>query len=430
MIKELKIIHILHHRPNPIHLEIKNPEDYNKYYGHMEYITLNNSPYWVGFFRGDHHHISAFQTLKRTKKYKIECWRPYGDIIDRIYSKEVDGIVHKVFPSKMLIIKHVGRWFWSHDILNELKKEIKKNRILVHLHDGHSTLFTWLVLKLKKENIPIIYQHRSQSFSIFRYKNLPWSRKFRIIHLFNYFRELKAMKYISHYFSGSLVEEYFLKEKIGLENVSFLMDGEDFCFYKPEEKKGIKKKFGLPVEKKIILYVGRYYRVKRVDLLIKVFKRLIAKNDQIALLLVGGYEEDEFFQLGKDDGAIMVKRVQKERLKLYYQAADIYVMLITDDKLIKFAGFGSAPIQALASGLPLLSNNIIHFPGTRKERDKIGMTIETEEILEKNIEYMLSNPDRFKDCRRIAKKYFDINVTNKILRDKYDELFQKYYGDE
>ena len=48
--------------------------------------------------------VMGYNTLKRTDKYKIEYWRPYGSVIDKIYSKNVDGVLHRVFPSKRIRI--------------------------------------------------------------------------------------------------------------------------------------------------------------------------------------------------------------------------------------------------------------------------------------------------------------------------------------
>ena len=45
----------------------------------------------VGFFQNDWHVLVSKETLKRTDKYDIECWRPYQGL-DEIYSKDVNGI--------------------------------------------------------------------------------------------------------------------------------------------------------------------------------------------------------------------------------------------------------------------------------------------------------------------------------------------------
>jgi glycosyltransferase involved in cell wall biosynthesis len=97
--------------------------------------------------------------------------------------------------------------------------------------------------------------------------------------------------------------------------------------------------------------------------------------------------------------------------------------------VIENGGFGSAMIEALACGLPVISNNIIHYPGTIEERAGIGLDMQTEDDLVKNIIYVKNNLTKFKNCRELAQKYFDINETRKVLAGKYEELLNKYYAD-
>ncbi|UCH92181.1 MAG: glycosyltransferase [Candidatus Aminicenantes bacterium] len=427
MKKKSKIIHILHHPPNPMIREYKIPENLKNTSYPFEYTMIDTFPYWIGFFRGDHHVKLAREILERTGKYQIECWRPYNNKINKIYSKNVDGILHRVFPSKEIRIPYFGTWLKSKEMLNELKREIKNNNILIHFNDGHSRFITWLILGLKNEKIPIIYQHRSSCFGIFKYKAS--AKKYNVTNLYVYWKELQALRYITHYFSGSMIEKKYMEEKLKIKNLSYMMDGVDFDFYKPSpDRKNLRKRLELSLNKIIILYVGRFYKDKNVDILIRCFKRIKARNNNIELMLVGGYKSDQFYQMGKEAGAIIKERTTPDRLLKYYQAVNIYVMPTFDYKVVNFGGFGSAPIEALAAGLPIITNNIIHFPGTRAERDKIGMTMESEEMIEKNINYMLNNLDKFKECRKIAKKYYDINVTMEILLNKYEELFREYYG--
>ena len=136
----------------------------------MEYIKLNKKPYWVGFAKNNHHHYFAQKIKRATNNYQLECWRPYGDIIDKVYEKHVDGILHKVFPSKKKYYYGFGTFMYSELLLKEILTEQKKNNLLIILHDGHSRFATWLLIKLKNLSIPIIYIQRSYSFSRYRYK--------------------------------------------------------------------------------------------------------------------------------------------------------------------------------------------------------------------------------------------------------------------
>ncbi|MCX6165979.1 MAG: glycosyltransferase family 4 protein [Ignavibacteriae bacterium] len=418
------ILHLLSHRPNPVCLSYKTPEEYISKHDNAEFIRIKKYPYWVGFFE-DFNHKIAIDTLNRTDKYNLECWRPYWSSIGKSYEKMFEGVLHKSFPSRLFKIPNVGNWLWSESYLNELKLRIsRKEKILLHVHDGHSNFITWLLLKLKPMNVPVLYQHRGGWFSNFDFK----FRRKNPVSFLTYKKHLEIFKYITHYLSGSRFEYDFLKNDLKIKNMSFFMDGVDFNYFTPGDKIAIRKKLNLPLDKKIILYVGRFDACNGVENLLKVFRKLKENNYNVELLLVGGYKQNSSYQLAKNAGAFLVERVQEPKLKDYYQAADIYSLAIDDYLYQTFGGFGTATIQALACGIPVLSYNIIHLPTSMEEINMIGRTFTSIEDLYQKMVYMLDNLNEFKNCRDISKKYYDKNETMRVLINKYDELLTQFYG--
>ena len=53
----------------------------------------------------------------------IEHWRPYSNKINNIYEKRINGILHKVFPSKEKYVFQIGKRLKSAAIYYELLKE-------------------------------------------------------------------------------------------------------------------------------------------------------------------------------------------------------------------------------------------------------------------------------------------------------------------
>jgi len=419
-----KIIHVLSSLPSPIVHRYDNPEDYIKNHGNAGYTKIDKKPYWVGYFCGDFHHKQAFETIKRTDEYDIECWRPYGSVIDKDYSGDCSGVKHRVFPSRFINIKRTGYWHWSKPMLEALRKEITSGeKVLINFHDGHTNFVSWMLLHLKPKNVPVVVYHRGHWFPVFDYQ---YRRKSPFF-LLDQRRHEKSFNYISHYFSCSTYEVGYIKYKLKFENVSFLMDGIDFNHFVPGNKTIARKKLDLPLDKKIIIFVGRFDYTNGIDMLSRVYKRIKGKRDDVALLLVGGYKFNDCYEIANDAGAILVERVHESKLTDYYHASDFYTMPINNHLIQKFSGIGTASLQALACGLPMLSYNIIHLPGTDEEIKGIGRKFKTEDELYKNAMYMLDNPGAFKNCREIARKYFDEEISMKILMDKYDELFKMYY---
>jgi glycosyltransferase involved in cell wall biosynthesis len=418
------IIHLFSHRPNPVCLQYKTPEEYIEKHDNAEFIKIDKYPYWIGFFQ-DFNHKMAVDTLAITDKYNHECWRPYWNFIGKKYEKTFDGILHKVYPSKFIRIPKMESWLWSSDYLKDLKLRIKsKEKILLHIHDGHTNFITWLLLKLKPLNVPVLYQHRGHWFSNFDYK----FRRKNPLFLYTYKKQIKIFKYISHYFSGSRFEYDFLINELKIKKVSFYMDGIDFDYFVPGDKIEARKKINLPLDKKIILYVGRFDVANGVESLLNMFKKLKNNKYNVELLLVGGYKHNALYQTAKDAGAILVERVHEHKLKDYYQASDIYCLAANDILYQRFAGFGSTPIQSLACGVPVLSFNINHLPGSMDEINKIGRIFNSEDEMYKNAIYMLENIEEFRDCRSVAKKYYDKKITMQVMINKYDELLSNFYN--
>lgn len=416
-----KIISILTHKPAPVAFSIKNPEEYISKHAKAEYIRLNKYPYWVGFFR-DFHHKLALEVIKRTDEFEIECWRPYGPAIDREYEGVFEGIKHKVFPSRDIRIPRVGYWHWSNPMLKALRQEISKGKkVLLHLHDGHTNFANWLLIKLKPE-IPTIYMHRGYWFANFDFKYRRKDPLFLLLHS----KEKKALNYIDYYFTGSMIEYKYLTNDLHLKEVSFFMDGVDFGYFKPGDKTKAKQALGIHSSKKVVLSVNRLSFGKGIDLLIDTYNILRKERDDFVLINVGGYKIDPLYNYAKSAGIILYERIPEPELLKFFQAADFYVLPIYNKLSQMFSGIGTSTIQALACNLPVLSKNLIHFPGTEEERKNMGILFEDRDDFIVKFRYMLDNYHLFKKAREVTEKYFDFKVTINQLTLIYKQLIEKY----
>ncbi|MDB4151154.1 glycosyltransferase family 4 protein [Pseudomonadales bacterium] len=127
------------------------------------------------------------------------------------------------------------------------------------------------------------------------------------------------------------------------------VDGERFRVRSPFERKALRENLGVPLEKKIILFVGRLVQAKGLSYLLDAIK---STNDNFVLLLLGqGALEsnirkfitdhnlnDKIFFLGP-----------KGNVEDYYSVSDLFAMTSVYEPL------GQTIIEAGASGLPIVA---------------------------------------------------------------------------
>ena len=150
-----------------------------------------------------------------------------------------------------------------------------------------------------------------------------------------------------------LIEGYGVKNRIevipnAIHLISFQEDNE-------LKRTGIKKKYNLKEDDKIILFVGRVASEKSIDMIIKALaiikKRSIGK---VKLLIVGdGPAMDELKQLTRslkvEEDVIFTGTVSYEEIQHYYKMAYVFTIASTTET------FGIVTIEALASGVPVVA---------------------------------------------------------------------------
>lgn len=115
------------------------------------------------------------------------------------------------------------------------------------------------------------------------------------------------------------------------EKVSYVPNGVDSRLFTPMEQSVARRALGLPPDEKMVLFVGRLERVKGVRTLLKSFAAVRDAHPDARLSLVyGGKDADEYERLTAiaadrdiEDAIEWVGRVERERLPLYYNAADV-----------------------------------------------------------------------------------------------------------
>ena len=142
-----------------------------------------------------------------------------------------------------------------------------------------------------------------------------------------------------------------------------------------EEKVQLRRKLGLPEDKLVVLFVGGATRRKGVDFLLNAWERMVKEHRTDAVLAFVGGNANRPTVANKDRVAYAQfaedfdRRVQEVRkvadirlfehvstVEEFYRAADVFAFPSLHE------GLPNAVLEAMASGLPVLSTRFLGFP--------------------------------------------------------------------
>jgi len=183
--------------------------------------------------------------------------------------------------------------------------------------------------------------------------------------------------------------------------------------------------------RKVIGFISSFYRYEGLDLLVRSFARVAARDPAALLLLVGGGEmEDELKKLvasfGLGERVIMPGRIPHERVPGVYAMIDIlayprYAMRLTE--LVT----PLKPLEAMAMGKVLLASDV----GGHKELIRNGETgllfkAGDEVALATGLQELLTDE---KKCERLrqhglhwVREHHTWEKTTRVYRDMYERL--------
>jgi len=239
-------------------------------------------------------------------------------------------------------------------ILKPLKHEVD----IVHVHIGSSPLeliTALLYIKLKKK--PLVATYHGDvipSRKGIAYRSSVW--------IYNTVVR-KVLDFADIIISPS---EYYINESIFLRKyhkIISIPNGinlEDFDI--PYSKKECKEKLGLPMDKKIILFLGVLHPKKGPDVLLKAMPRVLSKVPNTELVIAGdgimrGELEELSEKLGIKDYVNFTGFIPENLKPLYYNSADVFCL----PSRMSTEVFPMVLLEASASGLPMVVSDLNTF---------------------------------------------------------------------
>lgn len=118
----------------------------------------------------------------------------------------------------------------------------------------------------------------------------------------------------------------------------------------------LKRRYNIPLDKKVVLSLGRVAKEKSIDVIITAFPKVLAKAPDTVLLIVGGGPYlDELkalsVKLKISDSVIFTDFIPNVEIYKYYRLGDIFVTASTSETQ------GLTYIEAMASSIPVIVKN-------------------------------------------------------------------------
>ena len=198
------------------------------------------------------------------------------------------------------------------------------------------------------------------------------------------------------------------------------IDSKIFYKYSLDKKNNLKEKYGIPLNHKIILYLGRMDPDKGVLTLIECFKNLLSKNNNIFLLLVGRDEMN-------------IKKYLNDILQNLSNKA-CYISNVSNPEDIinvsdifclpsKREGFGSVIIEAGACEIPVIGSDIYGLKSSLKNNFN-GLTFKVDDIndLESKIQKLIDDKSLSKILGANGKNFANKNFSKKYVYECLENL--------
>jgi len=203
----------------------------------------------------------------------------------------------------------------------------------------------------------------------------------------------------------------------GIKNVFVVPNGIDLKRFDYKKVNGteLRKHIMHGRKGKLVLYVGRISREKRIEIMLKAAKKLKLNGERVMFVIGGtGPAEVHYKNMVEDMGISDIVKfvgfIKSEELPKYYAACDLLCIPST------FETQGIVALEAMAMNKPVVAANYLALKEiviNGKNGEKFVPN--DPESCATKIEKVLNRIDRYNSMRQTAEKYSDERVTAELL---------------
>lgn len=338
--------------------------------------------------------------------------------------RNIGGAEVHYFPN--LIYGPSILFHYSGELVRAIEESVSKYDV-IHVHEYRSYIGLVTSYYAKKHSIPYVLQAHGQLPTIGSWRKSKWLYDVS----FGYRLLRDAAKVVA--LSQVEAEQYgamgVLKKKIAI-----LSNGIDLSEYTDLPPRGcFKKKFNIPEDRKVILYLGRIHKIKGIDLLVRAYAQLTADmKPNNAVLVIAGPDDG---YLGETQALIKALRINdrvlltgplygKDKLQAYVDA-DVVVLPS------RYETFPNVVLEAYACSKPVVASNVESISDIVLH-GKTGFLFgpgDTQELA-RTISYALVHPEESVElghkARRFVEETYSIDKVAAKLEALYEETTDRH----
>lgn len=300
----------------------------------------------------------------------------------------------------------------------------KLNLDVIHTHTEFSLRF-FACIMAKELNIPLvhtyhtIYEDYTHYFAPFK----SWDNKAKAFAR-NYTRRVcndVAQVIVPTLKTKELLETYSVYKDINVIPTGINLDKFQPSLFTEDEVKQLRKDHNIPLNAKVLLYLGRVSQEKNIGEIISALPDLVQKHNDIRMVIIGtGPDMEHLEQLREElhleESVIFLGEKPWDDIGRYYQLGDVFVSASQSETQ------GLTYIEAMASGLPVVAKKDPCLDEILTEGYNGYTFLEKEQLIEgiENVLYSDSQVSFRKNSLEVAGKY-----AVDTFGDRVESVYQK-----
>ncbi|HKE28847.1 MAG TPA: glycosyltransferase family 4 protein [Bryobacteraceae bacterium] len=202
------------------------------------------------------------------------------------------------------------------------------------------------------------------------------------------------------------------------------VDTTNFAPVSAAERRSVRQQFGIPLDARVVLFVGRLAPEKELPSLLSAFARTIACVPDAILVLVGDGPERENLErtvesLGIAERVLFAGRQPAEKVVSWLQLADVFALVSSIE------GFSCSLLEAMSVGLPSVvsaipANTQLIAPGVHGLQAPAG---DAESLSACLVQLLLNEPLRASMAHAARKLVLENYSIDQVI-DRYEVLFR------